>query len=411
MKKLFKGHFRPDTEVEKEVWETGLIVFDANVLLNLYRYSSGTADEFFKVLSDNKERLWLPEQVAYEFLKNRFSVISEQVNAYKKAQESLESLQESFSGTRGHPFISDRVKRNYDKAAQSVIDELKKNMESQDALVLSDAIQLRVSEIFDGRIGDCFSDEEITKLSDEGRKRYEHKIPPGYKDGGKHSNPISVEEFRSQYGDYFLWQQLINFAREKEKSIIFVTDDRKEDWWLKQRGKLLGPLPALVEEFCSEVGTEILFYTPERFPELARKRLSIVLSKGAIEEVRSEHSARKPSVDMSYLSTPLRRIINDDRKFDSVAEMRDYFAKSFSKDIIGEGDKLSSEVSDVERQITDLNFWIKMNKFNLRALNEVFDVKKYLDGDLEQEKINLKILELEKNIERDSSKVRRLKGL
>ena len=114
---------------------------------------------------------------------------------------------------------------------------------------------------------------------------------------------------------------------------------------------------------------------------------------------------------MSYLSTPLRRIINDDRKFDSVAEMRDYFAKSFSKDIIGEGDKLSSEVSDVERQITDLNFWIKMNKFNLRALNEVFDVKKYLDGDLEQEKINLKILELEKNIERDSSKVRRLKGL
>ena len=46
MKTLFAEYYRLSDECIKEIWEESSIVFDTNVLLNLYRYNEDTCREF-----------------------------------------------------------------------------------------------------------------------------------------------------------------------------------------------------------------------------------------------------------------------------------------------------------------------------------------------------------------------------
>jgi hypothetical protein len=66
MKKLFPGYFRPNEREIKQIWSEGLIALDANVLLNLFRYSEETREEFLRILNLFKEKLILPKRAAQE---------------------------------------------------------------------------------------------------------------------------------------------------------------------------------------------------------------------------------------------------------------------------------------------------------------------------------------------------------
>lgn len=71
MKKEFLGHFKRSANETVNIWNTANFVFDANVLLNLYRYSTDPREDFLSQFERVKAQIWLPEQVGYEFLKNR----------------------------------------------------------------------------------------------------------------------------------------------------------------------------------------------------------------------------------------------------------------------------------------------------------------------------------------------------
>ena len=90
MKTLFKEYFYPSETDIKEVWNDSLIVFDTCALLNLYRYTEKTRDDFVNLLESNKERLWIPYQVAMEFLQNKNEVIKSQEKAYDEINRSLD---------------------------------------------------------------------------------------------------------------------------------------------------------------------------------------------------------------------------------------------------------------------------------------------------------------------------------
>ncbi|WP_220493433.1 PIN-like domain-containing protein [Pseudoalteromonas sp. SR44-5] len=74
MKDLFPGHFKESQENLREVWDSCVFVFDANILLNLYRYSDATRNEFLSLLEKINDRVWLPHRAAEEYLNNRLSV-------------------------------------------------------------------------------------------------------------------------------------------------------------------------------------------------------------------------------------------------------------------------------------------------------------------------------------------------
>ena len=62
MKSIFIGHFRPTQNEFSELWNTCTFAVDANVLLNLYRYSSATRQELENAIGTIKERVFIPHQ-------------------------------------------------------------------------------------------------------------------------------------------------------------------------------------------------------------------------------------------------------------------------------------------------------------------------------------------------------------
>ena len=60
------------SDAEKlDLWNHATLVFDTNVLLNLYRYSDKTRKSLLAALNKLQARLWMPNHVAREFMKNR----------------------------------------------------------------------------------------------------------------------------------------------------------------------------------------------------------------------------------------------------------------------------------------------------------------------------------------------------
>ncbi|MFM7370860.1 MAG: PIN-like domain-containing protein, partial [Sphaerospermopsis kisseleviana] len=64
MRSVFVGYFRPKDDELSQMWSEGIFVVDANVLLNLYRYSSGTRKELEKALEAVKDRIFITHQAA-----------------------------------------------------------------------------------------------------------------------------------------------------------------------------------------------------------------------------------------------------------------------------------------------------------------------------------------------------------
>lgn len=57
MKEKFKEYYKPTEEEFKDLWGNCEFIFDANVLLNIYRYSPKTTGEFFDVLINIQDRI------------------------------------------------------------------------------------------------------------------------------------------------------------------------------------------------------------------------------------------------------------------------------------------------------------------------------------------------------------------
>ncbi len=93
MREIFSGYYRPTDDEFSALWKNALFVLDANVLLNLYAYSTETMKEFIGILEGISDRLWVPYQAASEYQRRRLGVIQQQVAAYDSIQKALKNAQ------------------------------------------------------------------------------------------------------------------------------------------------------------------------------------------------------------------------------------------------------------------------------------------------------------------------------
>ncbi|WP_424976804.1 PIN domain-containing protein [Leisingera sp. S232] len=293
MRSQFKGHFGESQETISELWKSATFVFDANVLLNLYRYSGDATQEFLRLLSDVKDRVWIPEQCAHEFLANRHTVLHEQAEAYEITLKEIEVIKAKFAKKRGHPFISEKNSGDLDRVVEAISKEFEERSKDIKGRFKEDETLNTIADIFDGRVGVAYSEEDLKKRFEEGEARFAGEVPPGYKDAKKVKEPKSSTERRRNFGDYLLWRQTIEKAKHDDASVILVTDDRKEDWWRIVHGRTVGPRPELITEFCSETGQSILIYTPESFLKFSANQLGASISQKTIGEVQAEKNARE----------------------------------------------------------------------------------------------------------------------
>ena len=89
MKKKFIGYYSPSTEEIEKSWGNGIFAFDANTLLNLYRYTENTRNDFIRALGTIKEKLFLPYQAAFEYHENRLGVIEGIEKSYNEINSIL----------------------------------------------------------------------------------------------------------------------------------------------------------------------------------------------------------------------------------------------------------------------------------------------------------------------------------
>ncbi len=283
MKSKFPGYFKLNQSEISSLWDKALFTLDANILLNLYRYSDETKENFFRILEKIKDRVWIPHQSAQEFFDNRLSEIGKQEKAYDDAISALNSIETQFKNSRQHPFISSKLLKRYTTLSEEICKELTDNKEFHNRRINDDDILIRIEELFSGKVGNEFDNEALERLCEEGKSRFANKIPPGYMDSAKKDD---TEKDIRKYGDLIVWKQILAQSKELKVNVILVTDDRKEDWWVRFKGKTVSPRPELIKEFQSE--TEQLFhmYQSDRFLEFAGEFFKEDIDKKALEEIR-----------------------------------------------------------------------------------------------------------------------------
>lgn len=280
MRELFPGYYRP---TNLDLWENCLFVFDTNVLLNLYRYKTTTQETLFEILGNYSDRIFIPFQVAYEYQKNRISVITEQEEAYNKIEELLDTnltnLKRELNTYKRHPLINiEDLAKQIDKFHKRSGKDLKIKKESHPNLIFNDPIREKLDDLFINKIGTQYElkDGDLKEF----QARYDKKIPPGYKDNNKKEN---------KFGDLIFWTEIMEKALLDSKNIILVTDDVKEDWWWRPKGQTFGPRPELIEEFTKVTGCSIYFHQTENFIKNAQQHLgtNTQTATAAIQDVQS----------------------------------------------------------------------------------------------------------------------------
>jgi hypothetical protein len=293
MRDLFRSYYRPSDEEFSKIWEECIFCFDANVLLNIYRYSPKTRERFFEILSKLKERIWIPHQAAYEYQEDRLEVISTQEKAHQKIRDYLhvflgstafEKIKNQLNEFKRHPSIDiSEILGILEKSCKNAIKKVEKSLKKAESehpdLTISDEFRETLTDLLDGKIGNPYSPAQLNNLYQEAQQRFSAETPPGYKD--------SKKEAPKKYGDFVLWKQLIDRAILQKKPLIFVTDDTKEDWWLKHEGKTIQPRRELLEEFRLATGVDLWMYPSGKFLEYAENFLTIPHQPEILEEAEA----------------------------------------------------------------------------------------------------------------------------
>jgi hypothetical protein len=299
MKDLFPGYYRPSEENFSELWKNCVFILDTNVLLNLYRYSEESRNDFLKVLYKIETRLWIPHQVALEFQENRTKVIEEQEKKIDSIKDILEENQSRITGdlrkfsSVNHDKLIDKMSQLFGEFLEEIKPLEDKQLKSND----HDYIRDTVDNLLKGKIGEPPTELELNNIYEEGKERYKIKYPPGFKDeqSTKKKAPYLCNgmSFKREYGDLILWKEILKEVKTRNWThVIFITDDAKEDWWREEKGKTVGARPELVEEICKAGASIFYMYTPERFLKYAKEYIEVDIKEESIQQVEEISAIR-----------------------------------------------------------------------------------------------------------------------
>lgn len=366
MKRVFWAYRDKSKEEINRLFSDCIFIFDTNILLKFYRVSKKEAQNYLDVLLSYRKKLYLPFTVGQEFYKNRKKVIGEGqrdvksiIDKYEDINTKIEKLLNAFgqipkSNKKDTKDTLEKIK-SIKKSFSNFLEETKKTRENElKDFIEKDWIEENLINIFDEKVLREYSKEDLEKEAEE---RYKNKIPPGFRDEGKECN---------KYGDYYIWYEIINLAKEKKKDIIFVTDDCKDDWYQVNQGKTNGPNPLLLLEFYkkTERYCHIMQFTSFMYyhNNMKHDQKSPTFQRNAIErwpkkELPSDDYLDKTSSNVSGINSSDIRTINNKmiktKQFDfyikHLEKRRERLLDKLAR--INSEDKLELTSSDIKERI------------------------------------------------------------
>jgi len=246
-------YLAPSEDAIRDVVTRGLVVVDTSVLLGGYRFNPGSRRELFSVLEGIGDRLWIPHQLPWNFFATESGLCLASTLPIVRLLRRLRSFERQAERELAEKIrnLANRVampENERDRIIQLTTQSLKKAVAALEVhraahgggLIspASDPVLDDLRRIFGGKLGSPPSAEEMSVLVAEATRRIEHKIPPGYCDASKEDGS----------GDYIIWSQAIQEASRRKLSLLFVTADNKEDWFLEVKGRTVGARTELIEE-------------------------------------------------------------------------------------------------------------------------------------------------------------------
>lgn len=347
--------------------DSALIILDTNVLLLPYKTGKESLKEIRKVYASliKQGRLVVPGQVAREFAKNRTDKLKEVHQQLSRKRISIPETQyplledsERYKAVRK---LEDDLRsklREYVQAVDGLLDELK-------TWNWNDPVSKLYHELF--KSGVVFeppvtSDKDIAL---ELERRQTHGLPPGYKDQAKPDEGV---------GDLLIWNAILEVGRSRDKDAIFVSADRKADWWARSEGSPLYPRFELIEEYRRETNGRSIHII-----DLATLLSMFGATKEAVTEVQSEEIANTIEQSSIQESITQRRTaaVTRPKAFRLVrqwlegrfpAGIIESFHSDFGSGFIIDHAK-DNETVVLIRNIDDIISWPKMRKVAISARN------------------------------------------
>lgn len=309
--------YRLTDEKEVILWKDAIIVFDSSALLDLYFSPKSERIKINKEIFEKlKDRLWIPNHVQYEYLKNRERIIkkpiTEKYDPLKIKIENLsinkkhditkridEIIRETINGDK-HPHLEQNHLNDYKKLVDDFLkqrEKFQKQTEDFQNKILDDIKSVEKDiidveeddDVLDSleihfKVGREFSYDEILEITKEGKHRFEYKIPPGYGDfykGEKKGTQI--------FADLIIWKQILEFSKEAKKPIIFITNDisKDEDWcYLDKKAteqRIYSPREELIKEIKDNSAVDFWMYNLPQFLYQANKHLESTIKEETIK--------------------------------------------------------------------------------------------------------------------------------
>ncbi len=295
------------------MWENADFVFDTSAICKLYDLTDHYRGVMIDILMQLQKRLWIPNQVKQEYLRNRKKAIRNPiVESYKaplllkyKFVKDVNELIKIWENNKySHPFLDKaelQLVKDEIKLAEKHITIVKNTIRSQyenrkneiNCITKDDKLLDFVNNI---RTGSPLSFSQIKEIMLDGDFRYRNQLPPGYEDKEK----TGVDK----YGDLIIWKGLIGYAKDEKKDIIYISEDVKADWANQDKdGYELRS--ELIAEFQEGTDHKIMSYTLIQFIDELKKHfqpqelplfeelecVANELQKIAMQKVR-EHSSK-----------------------------------------------------------------------------------------------------------------------
>jgi hypothetical protein len=146
--------------------------------------------------------------------------------------------------------------------------------------------------------------------------------------------------------------------------LIFVTEDIKEDWWLRSDGKTVGIQPHLSREFRVKTGQRIQLYRIEHFLDFAKQYISADVSQDSVDDVKAV--ARRDEAAAKNVQT--RSIsLNEMRKLNP--EIWNTFISILSDPSIWKLDQRSIRIRKLDRELMSLKNIEKLALAEIESIN------------------------------------------
>ncbi|MGW0917117.1 PIN-like domain-containing protein [Streptomyces sp. NPDC002784] len=321
-----EAHRSPLRSDYKRIFDSGLVVLDTNVLLNLYRSNESTRRDTLAALTRLRERLFIPHQVLTEFWRNRESPTVRHHHA-TKANEASAALDKAVNAARtgvatwltavqlkDNEEAVQRTDRDLTELAKTV-GHLKEFIRAQaecDALketatTHTDPVLNALEPLLHGRVGEPLPADAYDKAVKEAQERADEGIPPGHED-------FRTKEPELAAGDYLVWVQLMAEARRRGCDVLLVTGDVKKDWWTN-RGYDIPPRPRaeLLQELREKAGVGLYMLTPSELLRWAKELLELNVDEGSVRDLEQlgEASADTDTEDEAWTAESLAAFMDE----------------------------------------------------------------------------------------------------